>query len=101
MGAVLERSTAPRIVDVRSQGDVCRIDPEPERSSSTAFVNEEEEAKAEALWTARGEPRIYSVHAFAHACEQNGIEHRLTKPRHPWTNGQVERMNRTLKEART
>ena len=29
----------------------------------------------------------------------NGIEHRLTKPNHPWTNGQVERMNRTIKEA--
>jgi transposase InsO family protein len=27
------------------------------------------------------------------------IDHRLTKPWHPWTNGQVERMNRTLKEA--
>lgn len=32
-------------------------------------------------------------------CRANGIEHRLTKPNHPWTNGQVERMNRTLKEA--
>ena len=29
----------------------------------------------------------------------NGIECRLTKPNHPWSNGQVERMNRTLKEA--
>jgi transposase InsO family protein len=29
----------------------------------------------------------------------HGIEHRLTKPNHPWTNGQVERMNRTIKEA--
>ncbi|HWX27281.1 MAG TPA: integrase core domain-containing protein, partial [Steroidobacteraceae bacterium] len=27
------------------------------------------------------------------------IEHRFTKPNHPWTNGQVERMNRSLKEA--
>ncbi len=27
------------------------------------------------------------------------IDHRLTKPEHPWTNGQVQRMNRTLKEA--
>ena len=29
----------------------------------------------------------------------NGIDHRTTKPNHPWTNGQVERMNRTIKEA--
>ncbi|MGY3591938.1 transposase InsO family protein [Bradyrhizobium sp. USDA 4341] len=26
-------------------------------------------------------------------------KHRLTKIKHPWTNGQVERMNRTIKEA--
>src|SRR3954452_6956356 len=32
-------------------------------------------------------------------CAQNDVAHRLTKPRHPWTNGQVERMNRTIKEA--
>ncbi len=32
-------------------------------------------------------------------CAHNGIDHRLTKPNHPWTNGQVERMNRTIKEA--
>ena len=36
---------------------------------------------------------------FNMICEANGIEHRLTKPNHPWTNGQVERMNRTIKEA--
>ena len=29
----------------------------------------------------------------------HSIEHRLTKIKHPWTNGQVERMNRTIKEA--
>lgn len=45
----------------------------------------------------RGE--IFRAHAFELACAQNHIEHRLTKPNHPWTNGQVERMNRTLKEA--
>ena len=39
------------------------------------------------------------AHGFELACAQNHIDHRLTKPRHPWTNGQVERMNRTLKEA--
>ena len=41
----------------------------------------------------------FLAHAFEYACAQNHIDHRLTKPRHPWTNGQVERMNRTLKEA--
>jgi hypothetical protein len=46
---------------------------------------------------ARGE--IFRAHSFELACAQNDIDHRLTKPRHPWTNGQVERMNRTLKDA--
>ncbi|MFT8355658.1 MAG: IS481 family transposase [Gluconobacter japonicus] len=36
---------------------------------------------------------------FDMICEAHEIEHRLTKPNHPWTNGQVERMNRTIKEA--
>ncbi len=36
---------------------------------------------------------------FDMICDANGIEHRLTKPNHPWTNGQVERVNRTIKEA--
>ena len=30
---------------------------------------------------------------------KNGIEHRLTRITHPWTNGQLERMNRTIKDA--
>jgi transposase InsO family protein len=42
---------------------------------------------------------IFRAHAFELACARNDIDHRLTKPKHPWTNGQVERMNRTLKEA--
>ncbi len=62
-------------------------------------INEEAEAAAGAYWAVRGEPRVWLVHAFDHACEQHGIEHRTTKPAHPWTNGQVERMNRTLKDA--
>ena len=36
---------------------------------------------------------------FHRICEANGIAHRLTKPNHPWINGQVERMNRTIKDA--
>ena len=38
-------------------------------------------------------------HIFDRVCEEHGIEHRLTKVNHPWTNGQVERMNRTIKDA--
>ena len=38
-------------------------------------------------------------HRFDRICREYGVEHRLTKPAHPWTNGQVERLNRTSKEA--
>jgi transposase InsO family protein len=46
-----------------------------------------------------GPTAIWRDHPFDRASQEHGIEHRLTKPNHPWTNGQVERMNRTLKEA--
>jgi len=50
---------------------------------------------------AKGEP--FWAHACEYACEYAcatlGIEHRTTTPKHPWTNGQVERMNRTIKDA--
>ena len=45
----------------------------------------------------RGEP--FWAPAFDVACARNDIDHRLTRPKHPWTNGQVERMNRTIKDA--
>ncbi len=38
-------------------------------------------------------------HIFGRVCREHDIDHRLTKVKHPWTNGQVERMNRTIKEA--
>lgn len=50
-------------------------------------------------FTNRKKDRHAFVHIFDRVCCQHGIEHRLTKPNHPWTNGQVERMNRTLKDA--
>lgn len=43
--------------------------------------------------------QLFRAHAFEYACACNDIDHRLTKPKHPWTNGQVERMNRTIKDA--
>ena len=39
------------------------------------------------------------MHPFNRVCHAHGIKHKLTKPYHPWTNGQAERMNLTLKEA--
>ena len=48
----------------------------------------------------RAEPTTrFSRHLFDRLRRQHGIEHRLTKPNHPWTNGQVERMNRPIKHA--
>jgi transposase-like protein len=38
-------------------------------------------------------------HIFDRVCREHAIAHRLTKVKHPWTNGQVERMNRTIKDA--
>ena len=48
---------------------------------------------------ANGPTARYITHMFEMRCQENGIEHRFTKINHPWTNGQVERMNRTIKEA--
>lgn len=43
--------------------------------------------------------RTSEPHLFDAVCAAHSIEHRCTLVAHPWTNGQVERMNRTLKEA--
>ena len=48
---------------------------------------------------AEGPTARFITHMFAMRCRENGIEHRFTKINHPWTNGQVERMNRTIKDA--
>lgn len=47
----------------------------------------------------QGPTARFRGHPFNRVCLLHGIEHRLTKPNHPWTNGQVDRMNRTIKEA--
>lgn len=38
----------------------------------------------------------FGGHIFDRICQTHGIKHKLTKPYHPWTNGQAERMNRTV-----
>ncbi|GAB5468492.1 MAG: IS481 family transposase [Rhodospirillales bacterium] len=48
---------------------------------------------------ANGPTASMMTHMFEMRCQEHGIEHRFTKINHPWTNGQVERMSRTIKEA--
>ena len=56
-------------------------------------------------WTATevkqliAEKARFRCHGFVLACAHNGIAHRLTKPNHPWTNGQVGCMTRTIRDA--
>jgi hypothetical protein len=39
------------------------------------------------------------THMFAMRCRDRGIAYRFIKITHPWTNRQVERMNRTIRDA--
>jgi transposase InsO family protein len=48
---------------------------------------------------ADGPTARYCTPMFDMHCRENGIEHRFTQINHPWTNGQVGRMNRTIKDA--
>ena len=48
---------------------------------------------------ADGPTARYMTHMFDMRCHENGIEHRLTKIKHPWTNGQVERIPRSAQAA--
>lgn len=49
--------------------------------------------------TNRASDRYAVEHIFNRVCDENGIEHRLTKVKYPWANGQVERMNGIIKDA--
>jgi hypothetical protein len=35
-------------------------------------------------------------HPFHRTCHVHAIEHRFIQPNHPWTNGQIERIHRTI-----
>lgn len=45
--------------------------------------------------------KLKKIHAFSQICQENSIEHRLTPIYSPWTNGQVEVMNRKIKQHTT
>jgi transposase InsO family protein len=101
-------------VDRTSKVAFARLETRANRNTATAFLNQLVEAIPYRIHTIltdngiqfadlpqnrRGSTARFRVHMFDRACRLHGIEHRLTKPNHPWTNGQVERMNRTIKEA--
>jgi len=46
-----------------------------------------------------GPTAMWGGHIFDRVCNEHSIQHKLTRPYHPWTNGQAERMNRTIKDA--
>ena len=46
----------------------------------------------------RAEGVLVRSHSFEGEWTNLDIEHRLTKPLYRWTNGQVEQMNRTIKD---
>jgi len=41
------------------------------------------------------------LHLFDEVCNEHKIKHKLTKFKHPWTNGQVERFNKQMKDKTT
>lgn len=49
-------------------------------------------------FAAAGERTPTGRHPFDQVCHAHSIEHRLTKPRHPQTNGMVERFNGRISE---
>jgi hypothetical protein len=90
-----------RIRTVLTDNGLQFVDHTPIAAWQLELEAREEAARAAAPPDAAPPPArtVWRRHAFDAACERLGVEHRLTKPAHPWTNGQVERMNRTIKDA--
>ncbi len=87
------------IAEVQTAEGKLRLFVAIERTSKFAYAELHREAgKMAAAWFLRN--LIAAVPCAIHTVlTENGIEPRLTKINHPWANGQVERMNRTIKEA--
>lgn len=82
----------------RESVDDAPMGPKEPRSS---VLTKEEEALAVAFRRHTLLPLddcLYALQATIPHLTRSSL-HRLTKPNHPWTNGQVERTNRTIKDA--
>ena len=101
-------------IDRISKFVVVRIFEKQTMENSIAFLQEVIESfpyKIHTILTDNGAQFTYKLlakhlrpkafHPFDLLCKKRAIRHRLTKFRHPWTNGQVERFNKTLKDATT
>jgi len=101
-------------IDRTSKFAFCQLAEKANRKTASAFLEalvEEVPYKIHTVLTdngiqfrfpprhAHGPTARYMTHMFDMRRRAHGIEHRFTKINHPWTNGQVERMNRTIKEA--
>ena len=71
----------------------------PSAAWDESLVEHERAMKNGVQFTNRKQDTTAFDRVFDRVCWENGIEHRLTKIAPPWTNGRVERMNRTLKAA--
>ncbi len=65
-----------------------------DRAIETPLVRE---TMARGIQFTNHDRHIYAFeHIFHRVCREHQIDHRLTKIRHPWTNGQLERIPRTV-----
>jgi transposase InsO family protein len=82
------------------------------RETATAFLKQalaQYPSKVEKILTDNGlefsynllleskKPKDGNVHPFVQVCRDQGIEHRTTLVKHPWTHGRVEAMNKKIK----
>lgn len=81
-----------RVHTVLTDNGLQFVDHTPVAAWQLELAAREEAARAAAPPDATPPPAraVWRRHAFHWACERLGVEHRLTKPAHPWTNGQVE-----------
>lgn len=92
--------SCPSMTALRSAGDLSTTDSLFTASvSETAWHQPAAGSERRLPKNRKGPTAHFRGHPFDRVCLLRGIDHRLTKHNPLWTNGQIERMNRTIKEA--